>query len=125
VGKLLYEAESFAIRGAAMKAHSELGCGFLEAVFHEALCIEFTGAGIPFQPEQPLKIRYRDRVLNKTYIADFVCYDKIIVELKCLKKITDIERAQALNYLKVTGFRLALIVNFSPLGNLEIERIVL
>lgn len=125
MGKLIYEAESFAIRGAAMRVHSEMGSGFLEAVYQECLAIEFEESDVPSLGEHELPLQYKRRKLKKRYIADFVCFDKIIVELKCIKAITDVERAQALNYLKATGFKLALIVNFSTKGHLEIERVVL
>lgn len=125
MSKLIYKAKSYAIRGAAMRVHAEMGSGFLEAVYHECLDIEFEDAEVPAESEKELPIRYKRRKLKKRYIADFVCFGKIIVELKCIKAITDVERAQAINYLKATGFKLALIINFSTSGKLEIERIVL
>jgi GxxExxY protein len=124
MSKLLYEAETYEIRGAAMRVHAELGSGFLEAVYQEAMEIESELGNLPFVGEPRLRIRYRDRFLRKEYIPDFLFYDKVVVELKCIKQITDIERAIAHNYLKATGYRLALIINFSPTGNLEIERVI-
>jgi GxxExxY protein len=125
MGKLIFEEESYAIRGAAMEVLNEMGSGFLEAVFQECLEILFTEKGIPFEAQKDLPIRFRQRVLKKKYVADFVCFGTIIVELKTVKAITEIERAQAINYLKATGFKLALLINFNPNGKLEFERVVL
>src|SRR5690606_941040 len=115
----------YAIRGAAMRVHAEMGSGFLEAVYQECLAIEFEESGIPAEGEKDLQLVYRNRKLKKRYIADFVCHGKIVVELKCIRAITDTERAQAINYLRATGYKLAFIINFSTKGALEIERIVL
>ena len=95
-----------------------LGSGFLEAVYQEALELEFKAAGIPYKREVPLRIRYNGVTLNKEYIADFVCYDKIIVELKAVSQIAKIHKVQVKNYLKATGFQLGLIANF---GNISLE----
>ena len=105
-----------------MRVHRELGCGFLEKVYQEALEREFIAEGIPFQREANLKIFYKGAPLEQSYIADFVCYDKIIVELKAISKITDVERAQIINYLKATGYDLALLVNFGETP-LKIKRL--
>ena len=101
-----------------MAVHRELGCGFLEAVYQEALVREFAEAGIPFKREESLKIYYKGIPLEKEYIADFVCYGKIIVELKAVSKIADVHKCQVRNYLKATGYELGIIANF---GNMSLE----
>ena len=106
-----------------MAVHRELGCGFLEAVYQEALARELTDAGIPFKREVPLQIKYKGTPLQKEYIADFVCYDKIIVELKAVSKITDIHKCQVKNYLKATGYKLGILANFGDIS-LETARVV-
>ena len=104
-----------------MKVHRELGCGFLEKVYQEALEHEFIAEGIPFQREVKLKIYYKGVPLHQEYIADFVCYDKIIIELKAISKVTDVEKAQIINYLKATGFELGNLANFGE-TSLKTER---
>ena len=122
---LFYQNESYAIRGAAMKVYNTLGCGFLEAVYQEALEIEFNKLGIPYEREKELEIVYDGVVLNKKYVADFVCYDKIILELKAVKELDDSHRSQVFNYLKATGFKLGLLINFGKYDEIQIERKVL
>lgn len=109
---VLYPEESYRIVGACMEVHSELGPGFLEPVYQEALAIVLAEQDIPFARERPLPIRFRGRVLSKTYVADFVCYDSIILELKALSQLTSEHEAQVLNYLKATGHRLGILANF-------------
>ena len=104
-----------------MNVHRELGCGFLEKVYQEALEREFIAAKIPYQREANLKILYKGLPLKQEYIADFVCYDKIIVELKAISKLTDIEKAQVINYLKATGYELGILANFGE-TSLKVER---
>ncbi len=106
-----------------MEVHSELGPGFLEQVYQEALEFEFKKAGIPYKREAHLKIKYKDIYLNKDYIADFICYDKIIVELKTVSDISEIHKCQVLNYLKATDFQLGIIGNFAK-KSLETARVV-
>lgn len=118
------DAQTFAIIGAAMRVHTALGHGFLERVYQEALAIEFEVAGIPFMRESSCEIRYRDRVLACGYIADFVCFGEIIVELKALDELTDQHRSQVLNYLKATKFKRAVLLNLGT-AKLQYERIVL
>jgi GxxExxY protein len=110
--KLLFKDEVYKIVGAAFEVSNTLGCGFLEAVYQEALEIEFRNSQIPFQSQQRIKITYKGNVLNKEYIADFVCCDNIIVEIKAIQKITEIEEAQLLNYLKATQVPVGVIINF-------------
>jgi GxxExxY protein len=123
--ELLYKEEVFAIVGAAMEAHRELGSGFLEAVYQEALELELTSSRIPFESRKALVISYKDRQLKKAYEADLVCFDKIIVELKALDKLSGKEEAQVLHYLKASGLRVGLLINFGSHGRLEWQRYVL
>jgi len=109
---LIYEKESYKIIGAAMEVHSRLGSGFLEAVYQEALAIEFEKRSIPYIKEAKLEITYKERTLLKFYQADFICYDKIIVETKAQKELTGIDESQVINYLKATGMKIGLLVNF-------------
>jgi len=105
-----------------MAVHRELGCGFLEKVYQEALERELIEAGIPYQREAQLPILYKGKPLEQQYVADFICFKKIIVELKAISKITDIERAQVINYLKATNFELGLLANFGE-TSLKVERL--
>ena len=121
---LLFRDEVYAIVGRAIEVHRELGCGFLEAVYQEAMEIELEGAGIEFERRKELRIRYKGRLLNKVYIADLVCFGKIIVELKAIEQLTGRDEAQILNYLKATGLRVGLLINFGSDGKLEWKRFV-
>ncbi len=109
---LTRDPETYAIIGAAMEVHGELGNGFLEGVYHDALEIEFARLGIPFTREHPIPVTDKGQILSTPYRADFVCHGAIIVELKAIKALTDNEAAQVLHYLKATGFERALLVNF-------------
>ena len=120
---LLFEQESYAINGAAMDVYNNLGRGFLEAVYQEALGIELTTRGIPFEPQKELFISYKGKLLEKKYIADFLVYGKIIVEIKAQKNLTDVDKAQTINYLKATGCELALLYNFGSADKLEVLRL--
>lgn len=122
---ILYKEESYKILGAAFKVYNTLGSGFLEAVYQEALEIEFQRQSIPFAREKELKIQYDGVELKQTYKADFVCYGKIIVELKAVSSLDDAHRSQVYNYLHATGFQLGLLLNFGCSDELEKERIVL
>jgi len=118
-GRLLYEEESYAINGACMEVYRTLGCGFLEPVYQECLAIEFTERGIPFVAQQSLMLAYRGSILKQQYKPDFVCYGKIIVELKAVSQLTNEHRRQVTNYLKATGYQLGLLYNFGHYPLLE------
>ena len=109
---LRYEDETFQIIGAAMKVHSELGPGFTEKVYQEALAIEFRDRSIPFTREKEIHATYKGIILEGTFIPDFICYDKIVVELKAVKELDDVHRSQAINYAKIAGMSLSLLINF-------------
>ena len=119
----LYEKETYTIIGAAMEVHNVLGCGFLEPVYQEALEKEFSLRDIPYKREMVLPVYYKNELLKKTYIADFVCFEKIIVELKALSNLTNEHKAQVLNYLKAIRFKLGLLLNFGK-QSLEYKRII-
>ena len=110
--------------GACFEVYNAMGCGFLEAVYQECLSIEFSNQAIPFKAQVPLELTYKGQVLEQKYVPDFTCFDKVIVELKALKELSDEHRAQVHNYLKATGYRLGLLVNFGQHPKLEYERIV-
>ena len=114
---------TYAIIGAAMEAHRTLSHGFLEAVYQEALAIEFESRGIPFRREADLRIDYKGRILNKAYKADFICFDEVIVEVKAQSGLTAADQSQALNYLAATGLKTALLINFGQ-SSLEYKRLV-
>jgi GxxExxY protein len=122
--ELLLKEEVYAIIGAAIEVHRELGAGFREPVYQEAMEIELADRTIPFQAQQELNIRYKKRVLKKKYVPDLICYDQVIVELKALDHLSGNEESQILNYLKATGLRVGLLINFGSHGKLEWKRFV-
>ena len=122
---IIYKEESYKVVGAAFKVYNALGHGFLEAVYQEALEIEFQRQGIPYEREKELKIKYEGVELKQTYKADFVCFGKIIVELKAVNALDDAHRSQVYNYLHATGYKLGLLLNLGNSDELEKERIVL
>ena len=122
--ELILKNEVYSIIGAAMEVHRCLGAGFLEAVYQEAMEIELASRDIPFEASRVLGIQYKDRLLKKEYIADLVCYRQIIVELKALDCLSGREEAQVLNYLKATGMKLGLLINFGSHPRLEWKRLV-
>ena len=122
--ELLLKDEVYAIAGAAMEVHTQLGNGFLEAVYQEALELELATRAISFIPRPVLTIYYKGKKLKKEYEADLICYDQIIVELKALNRLSGTEEAQILNYLKATGLRVGLLINFGSVGKLEWKRFV-
>ena len=122
--EIVYKEESYAIVGACFEVYNEQGCGFLEAVYQESLEIEFNVRGIPFVSQPKLNLRYKESQLTQFYQTDFVCFDKIILEIKAVSTLKDEHRAQVHNYLKCTGLKLGLLVNFGRHPKLDYERIV-
>ncbi len=123
--KLIYRKETYKIRGAIFEVYRELGCGFLEAVYQESLEFELSRQNIPFEAQKIIFIDYKEHQLAQQYIPDFICFEKIIVEIKAVKELTEASKAQVFNYLKITGLKLALLVNFGHYPKVEIKRIVL
>src|SRR6266566_5039286 len=122
--ELIYKEESYAIVGACMAVYKDKGCGFLEPVYHECLAIEFEFRGIPFLSKPPQTLQYRERTLVQTFSPDFICYEKIIVEIKAVSALGDEHRAQVLNYLSATGCKLGLLVNFGHYPKLQYGRLL-
>jgi GxxExxY protein len=125
MGELLYAEESYAIRGAIFAVYREMGSGFLEPVYQECLAKEFDRRNVPYLAQVELKLFYKGDLLIQTYKPDFVCFGKIIVELKAVKAIALKHEAQLINYLKTTGMRLGFLVNFGSHPEAEIKRRVL
>ncbi len=121
--EILFKEESYRIVGACFEVYREKGCGFLESVYQECLEIEFRLTGLPFIAQRALALEYKGTPLRSTYVPDFICYDKIIVELKAVKELADEHRAQVQNYLRATGLQLGLLVNFGHYPKVQIERI--
>ena len=117
------DERTYKIIGAAMEVHKELGCGFLEGVYQEALAREFKIQGIPYMSQPVIEIKYKGQSLNKTYQPDFVCFDEIITEIKAIANLTGSEEAQLINYLKATGLKVGLLINFGA-KSLEYKRLV-
>lgn len=122
--ELLYREEVFKIAGAGMEVYNELGAGFLEAVYQEALELEFLRRDILFEAQKPLTIAYKGQKLQKQYVADFLIFGKIIVELKALDRLSGTEEAQVINYLKATGHRVGVLLNFGNVQKLEWKRYI-
>ena len=123
MAEIVYKDESFKIIGACMKVHAGLGGGFLENVYHEALESEFHNQSIPYESQKKLVLFYNDVQLKKYYKADFLCYEKIIIELKAVDYLSVNMRNQLMNYLKATKTRLGILVNFGK-KSLEYKRIL-
>jgi GxxExxY protein len=109
---LVYKQEAYKIVGAAFEVHNELGAGFLEAVYQEALAIEFGLRHIPFVEQKKLQLEYKNKILRKRYVPDFFCYDKIVVEIKAISQLMENDTAQILNSLKASHQKLGLLINF-------------
>jgi len=120
---IIYKEESYRITGVIFEVYKEKGCGFLEEVYQECLELECKAQGIPFERQKGLKLSYKGQELKKKYIADLVCFGKIIIEIKAVQKLANPHRAQLQNYLKATGYKLGLLVNFGHYPKVEIERI--
>ncbi len=119
---LLFKEESYQIIGAAMEVHRELGCGFVEPIYQEALEKEFILRKIPYEREKELTVNYKGNLLTKTFRADFICYNKIILELKAVKEFSDEHYAQIYNYLRACRMDLGLLINFGT-ASIEFQRV--
>ena len=117
------DKKTYAIIGAAIEVHKELGSGFLEAVYQEALEMEFAYQEIPYKSQPPVRIEYKGKPLKKKYEPDFICYDDVIVEIKAMDKLSSNEHAQIINYLKASRMKVGLLINFGA-KSLEHKRFV-
>jgi GxxExxY protein len=122
--ELIYKDEVYQIIGAAMEVYNQLCNGFLEAVYQDALALELGMREIPFQEQVPLELTYKGRTLRHTYVPDLIVFEKIIVELKAISALSPNEEAQLLNYLKATGIRLGLLINFGAQRKPEWKRMI-
>jgi GxxExxY protein len=122
---LVHEKETFAILGACFEVCRDKGCGFLESVFQECVGMEFDLQGIPARAQVPLLLNYKGRPLTQRYVADYICYDKVVLELKAVSNLAGEHRAPIQNYLHATGLRVGLLVNFGHFPKVEHERFVL
>ena len=117
------DERTYKIIGAAMEVHKEMGYGFLEAVYQESLDIEFRNRGIPYKAQPAVNIFYKEKLLEKKYQPDFICFDEVIVEVKALEQLSGTEESQIINYLKATGLKVGLLINFGS-KSLEYKRFV-
>jgi len=117
------DKRTYKIIGAAMEVHKEMGCGFLEGVYQEALEVEFGVQGIPYKAQPVVEILYKGKPLEKKYQPDFICFDDVIVEIKALEYLSGIEEAQIINYLNATKLKVGLLINFGS-KSLEHKRFV-
>jgi len=122
--EIIYKEEAYKIIGACFEVYKQKGIGFTEQVYQECLQIEFSIQGIPFVAQPELQLEYKGTLLSQFFKPDFICYGKIIVELKALERLIDAHSAQTLNYINATKFDLALLVNFGHFPRLEYERLV-
>ena len=121
---ILFKEESYLITGACFEVQNHMGTGFLEAVYQECLAIEFGEGKIPYIEHPIIQLKYKNHPLKKSYLPDFLCYDKIVVEIKAVKQLENGDRAQIINYLKATELELGILVNFGYHPSLEIERFI-
>jgi len=121
---ILFGEECYQIYNAIYEVHNYLGNGYLESVYQESLEFEFIKQKIPFETQKMFKIHYKDKILSRYFIADIVCFDKILLELKAISKINNEHKAQLINYLKASRIKLGLLVNFGTYPKVEIIRIV-
>jgi GxxExxY protein len=124
MAKLVLKEEVYEVIGAAMEVYYQLGRGFLEPIYQEALEIELRRRGLPFEHHQELTVLYKGQPLVKKYVPDLICFGQIIVELKALERLSGVEEAQLLNYLKMTPLRVELLINFGSRVRLEWKRYV-
>ena len=125
MSKLIFEKESYAIRGAAFEVYKAMGHGFLEAVYQECMERELTRTGIPFKPQQELTLSYKGEQLKQTYLPDLICFSQIIVELKAVSELTARHEAQLINYMRGTNMKLGFLINFGSHPSIQIQRRVL
>jgi GxxExxY protein len=125
MGDILFKDEVYAIQGAVFEVYKEMGSGFLEAVYQECLEKELRRCNIPFESQKDLVLKYKGEPLDQKYKPDLIFYDSIIGELKALKEVANEHRAQVMNYLKATGLRLGLLINFGHYPKATVERIIL
>jgi len=123
--KVYLADETYEVVGAAMEVYYKLGTGFLEHVYHQALTIEFGLREIPFRSQERFVIDYKGHILDREYVADFFCFEQIIVEIKAMAALTPVDSAQVINYLKVSGCRVGLLFNFGSHGKLEWRKLVI
>ena len=123
--KFLFKEEVFRIIGAAIEVHKELGSGFLESVYEEAMKYESEDRQIPFESQVRIPVYYKGKKMEKEFTADYIGYRGIIVEFKCIPKLTKVEEAQIINYLKATRFKVGLLINFGSHGKLDWKRYIL
>ncbi|WP_421937123.1 GxxExxY protein [Phenylobacterium sp.] len=122
--RLLHREDVFLLQGAIFEVNRVLGVGFLEAAYQESLALEFGARGIPFTAQPTLSLEYKGTALRAVYIPDFVCFGRVLVELKAVSALGPEHRAQVINYLKASGLRVGLLVNFGGSHKAQIERIV-
>ena len=125
MNQIIYKEESYNISGACFNVYTKMGCGFLESVYHECLEIEFKNRNIPFESQKEIELFYEDRKLKQKFKPDFICFDKIIIEIKAILKLLKEHEAQVLNYLNATGLKLGILINFGHYPKLQYQRIVL
>lgn len=121
---LIFQSQSFRIRNACFEVYKEKDCGFTEPVYQECLETEMSLQDLPYDAQRRIPLVYKGKKLRTTFVPDLICFDKIIVELKAVSKLSDEHRSQVINYLKATGYQLGLLVNFGANGGIEIERFV-
>jgi GxxExxY protein len=121
--ELIYKDESYRIMGACFEVYKSRGVGFTEPVYQECLQIEFALEGVPFAAQPKIQLEYKGQILDQYFRPDFICFNKIIVEIKAVSSLMDEHKSQALNYLNATSFQLALLVNFGGYPKLEYKRL--
>ena len=122
--QLISHEETRAIRGAVFEVYRQIGCGFLESVYQDCLEREFTLRGIPFEAQKKLHLYYKEEMIKPEFIADFVCYGKIIVEIKAISDTFAVHKAQVFNYLRMSRLKLGLLVNFGHYPGATVERVL-